>query len=259
MRIEAITALKDNYIWVLRHGRHAIVIDPGAAQPVLTYLEREDLALTGIWLTHHHPDHSGGVLDLLKQYPVPVYASEKSPLSCITHRVKDQDTIKLAPFPAFHVLAIPGHTLDHVAFYHHPQLFCGDTLFTGGCGRAFEGTPEQLYQSLCRLVALGDNTLVYCGHEYTVNNLQFALAVEPNNAELQARMQETLALRAKGQPTVPATIAVERQTNPFLRCDAPDVINTLHLREKVALSTSAQRFAFLRHWKNQFRNPNCLT
>lgn len=234
MKIACLPILHDNYVWILIEGTAAIVVDPGEAAPVQAFLDQEQLHLKAIWLTHHHQDHSAGVGALSKKYHIPVYASPASPVSFVTHAVSEPDKITVAPFPSFSVLNIPGHTLDHIAYYHAPYLFCGDTLFAAGCGRIMEGTADQLYASLRKLASLPDNTEVYCTHEYTLANLQFALTVEPNNPDMQQRLEDCRARRAHQQSTLPSTLALELNTNPFLRC-------------------TASEFAILRRQKDLFR------
>ncbi len=218
MRIAYIPIFQDNYVWVIIKDSAAMVVDPGDASEVQSFLDKKQLQLKAILLTHHHQDHSAGVLRLREKYSAPVFASIQSLLSSVTAFVSEPDIIKIEPFPPFTVLNIPGHTLDHIAFYHAPYLFCGDTLFSAGCGRIMEGTAEQLFDSLQKLASLPDNTKIYCTHEYTLANLQFALTVEPNNAAMQQRLEDCRLLRTNHQPTLPSTMALERSTNPFLRC-----------------------------------------
>ena len=247
-----IPAFKDNYIWLLRKGASAAVVDPGDALPVLEVLQREGLTLTSILVTHHHADHQGGVKDLLAHYPVDVFGPASESITGITQPLFGGETIQLLPLEAeFKVHAVPGHTLGHLAYYGCDALFCGDTLFAGGCGRLFEGTPAQMFDSLTRLSALPEDTAVYCAHEYTEANLRFALAVEPRNKLLRNRMDEVLVARAKGWATVPSTLALEKATNPFLRCSKPDVIAAVHSRGSHS-EAPVDVFTALREWKNGF-------
>ncbi|MEI7429361.1 MAG: hydroxyacylglutathione hydrolase [Betaproteobacteria bacterium] len=247
-----IPAFKDNYIWLLRKGASAAVVDPGDAGPVLEVLQREGLILTSILVTHHHADHQGGVKDLLAHYPVEVFGPASESITGITQPLSGGETIRLIPLEAeFKVLAVPGHTLGHLAYYGCDSLFCGDTLFAGGCGRLFEGTPAQMFDSLTRLSALPEDTAVYCAHEYTEANLRFALAVEPRNKLLRNRVDEVLVARAKGWATVPSALALERATNPFLRCGKPDVIAAAHSRGSHS-EAPVDVFTALREWKNGF-------
>src|SRR4051812_13271561 len=187
-RIVPISAFKDNYVWTLRNERHAAVVDPGEARPVLEYLAREKLELCAILATHHHPDHVGGIAELLQHQRVPVFGPRDEPIPTLTNPVSGGDEVEVAELGvSFSVLDIPGHTRAHIAYYGAGMLFCGDTLFACGCGRVFEGTSEQMYASLEKLGALPDETKVYCGHEYTLANIGFAKAVEPDNKALDAR------------------------------------------------------------------------
>ena len=215
-----IPAFSDNYIWLLVQDGKAWVVDPGDAAPVLQVLHKKNLQLAGILVTHHHADHSGGVIELLQHCPVPVYGPCNSPVSnLISHALQDGDLIRLGEVD-FSVIAVPGHTLDHIAFYSASEkaLFCGDTLFSAGCGRIFEGTYEQMYQSLSKLAALPDDTKVCCAHEYTLSNLRFAVAIEPSNPDVAGYQNHCEALRKENQPTLPSTVGLEKRINPFLRC-----------------------------------------
>lgn len=248
-----IPAFKDNYIWLLRKGSSAAVVDPGDARPVLEVLEREGLSLTSILVTHHHLDHQGGIADLLEQFPATeVFGPMNESITGMTRPLRGGETISLPALGAeFRVMAVPGHTLGHLAYLDQERLFCGDTLFAGGCGRVFEGTFAQMLDSLTRLAALPESTAVYCAHEYTEANLRFALAVETGNRRLQSRVNEVAVARAKGQATVPSTLALEKATNPFLRCSEPEVIASAQRRNAQACH-AVEVFAALREWKNSF-------
>ncbi len=247
-----ISAFKDNYIWLLRSGRAAVVVDPGDASPVLATLEREGLFLSAILITHHHADHQGGVAELLAQYPAEVFGPATESITGVTRPLHGGETIGIASLPVdFRVLAVPGHTLGHLAYYGAGCLFCGDTLFGAGCGRLFEGMPAQMADSLTRLAALPDETAVYCAHEYTEANLRFALAVEPGNARLQDRVIEVSAARARGLPTVPSTLLLEKITNPFLRCKESEVIASASARAS-GVTNAVEVFGVLREWRNSF-------
>lgn len=246
-------AFADNYIWTIRDASHAAVVDPGDAVPVLDYLAREKLQLVAILNTHHHADHVGGNAALLAQFRVPVYGPRDERIPEVSERLADGQRFTLPHFGIeFETLEIPGHTRSHIAFYGDDLLFCGDTLFAAGCGRLFEGTPRQMYDSLTRLSRLPDATRVYCGHEYTVSNIRFARAAEPGNgrlAELEQRMQ---ALRDRDQPTLPSTIGQEKATNPFMRVTEPGVVGSASARAEKKLSDPVSVLATIRDWKNNF-------
>ena len=246
-------AFKDNYGWTLRDAGVAAVVDPGEAQPVLGYLASENLRLVAILATHHHQDHVGGIAELLQRHPVPVYGPRGEPITTLTHPVGGGDRVVLKELDvSFEVLDIPGHTRAHIAYYGANMLFCGDTLFACGCGRVFEGTPQQLHASLERLTTLPDETRVYCGHEYTLANIAFAKAVEPDNAALLEREASDAQLRREDRPTLPSTIGREKATNPFLRVARPAVIQSANKYLGRRISDPAGVFAALRQWKNQF-------
>ena len=251
MQIIPLPAFRDNYIWLLRHGATATVVDPGDAAPVLRYLADEGLTLAAILITHHHSDHVGGVDALLAAHPVPVYGPAREDIASITRRVGGGDRVSVAGVE-FQVIDVPGHTAGHVAYYAAPNLFCGDTLFAAGCGRIFDGTPAQLHASLERLAELPGDTQVYCTHEYTLSNLAFAAAVEPNNSAIAERMALCQALRADGHPTVPFRLDGERRSNPFLRTREEEVIHQAEAQAGHALNGPEAVFAALREWKNRF-------
>jgi hydroxyacylglutathione hydrolase len=251
--VEPIPAFNDNYLWLLVRGAHAAVVDPGDAEPVLRRLHSRNLGLQAILVTHHHGDHVGGVEVLARATGARVYGPRGESIPARDVALAGGDRIDVLGV-TFEVIEVPGHTLGHIA-YHAPAkrlLFCGDTLFAAGCGRLFEGTAEQMTDSLGRLAALPADTRVYCAHEYTLSNLRFAIAVEPDNDALRRRQQDCIALRERGVPTVPSTIAEERATNPFLRCEVPAVRRVAEARATAPLPTTAAVFAVLREWKNTF-------
>lgn len=248
-----LSAFKDNYIWLLRKGATAIVVDPGDAAPVLACLQSERLQLEAILITHHHQDHQGGTATLLEHFPgATVYGPARESITALKHPLRGGERLHFASHALdLTVIAVPGHTLGHLAYYGDGCLFCGDTLFAGGCGRVFEGTPGMMFDSLCRLAALPEETLVYCAHEYTEGNLRFALAVEPGNKTLRRRADEVAVLRAKGLATVPSTLMLEKSTNPFLRCGQADVVEAVRQHGAPA-AAAVEVFAALREWKNGF-------
>lgn len=256
LSISPISAFSDNYIWCVARNGEAVIVDPGDATPVLQHLDKAGLTLSAIIITHHHYDHVNGLELLCKQYPnTPVYGP-KNQCEGITQRVEHDDTITLLGH-SFRVIAVPGHTLDHIAYYLEdassaPVLFCGDTLFAGGCGRLFEGTPEQMLQSLGLIQALPANTAVYCAHEYTLSNLRFAHAVEPDNRDLNARFEDAQALREENIPTVPSELALELLTNPFLRTDKSVVQQRVAAHAELKYWNQNDIFAKLRAWKDDF-------
>ncbi len=250
--ITAIPALQDNYIWAIHDDRHAVVVDPGDATPVLAFLDTHDLQLKAILCTHRHNDHIGGIAKLREVYNVPVYGRRHPNNPHITNDLREGDQLKLDPFGiTFDIIEVPGHLDDHIAFITSGILFCGDVLFGAGCGRNFEGTKAQLHQSLQRLALLPDDTRVYCAHEYTAANLRFALACEPGNTAMQQRVATTQQLRAASQPSLPSTIALEKATNPFLRSTQPEIIRSLQQRG-LTDTTELGVFTALREWKNRF-------
>lgn len=250
--ITAIPALRDNYIWAIHNERFAVVIDPGDATPVLGFLTAHGLLLHSILCTHRHHDHVGGIAALREVYNVPVHGRSHPDNPHITHDLREGDRLHLDEFDLiFDIMELPGHLADHIAFVAPGRVFCGDVMFGAGCGKNFEGTLEQLHHSLQRLAALPDDTLIYCAHEYTACNLTFALACEPDNQDILHRIEQTQALRARRLPTVPSTLALEKATNPFLRCTSPALIRTLRARGLTDSSETAV-FTALRRWRDVF-------
>lgn len=254
--IIALSAFTDNYIWTLYRPEKSkvVVVDPGDANPVLSFLHKNNLSLSAILLTHHHHDHSGGILKLIEAYPnIAVYGSAKESVPGITHPVQDGDEIHLEDIQAhFKIMDIPGHTLGHIAYYGENSLFCGDTLFSCGCGRIFEGTPQQMLDSLDKLKALPKSTQMYCGHEYTQANLEFVMQVTPNNTAVKQRLNEANTLRKKQMPTLPVLLETELLTNPFLRVDENEVILAVLKHAKINNADRVKVFTILREWKNNF-------
>lgn len=240
--ITAIAAFKDNYIWCLRQAKLALVVDPGDAAAVQQYLQQHQLQLAVILITHHHSDHTGGILALKQHWPnAVVYAPalEQNKIPYADRWLEDDEQLELTNFNlTFQVMQLPGHTLGHIAYYSAPILFCGDTLFNAGCGRLFEGTAEQMWQSLSRILALPDQTLIYATHEYTLANLEFALWADPDNKTLASYQDWCQQQRAKQQPTLPTPLAVQRQINPFLRAENVDLQHRWQQHNAVDLFTA---------------------
>ncbi|MBD3644639.1 hydroxyacylglutathione hydrolase [Alcanivorax sp.] len=251
----AIPAFKDNYIWAMRQGDRCVVVDPGDAAPVEQFLKQNGLRLTSILVTHHHPDHVGGIPALLKERDIPVYGPARETIPGMTHPLVEGDTIQPAGVDMnLTVMEVPGHTLGHIAFHEAGLgwLFCGDTLFAGGCGRLFEGTPEQMHDSLQRLASLPAKTLVFCTHEYTLANLTFAAAVTPDDDAVIERLETVRQAREAGQITLPSTLEEETRSNPFLRAHEPALKRACEARESGASASDMQCFATLRRWKDNF-------
>ena len=258
LSVLAVPAFKDNYLWLVHDGVNAAAVDPGDSGPILAALAAHKLTLTAILLTHHHADHIGGVPQLLQHAPVPVFGPRNDNIAAVTNPLGEGDRVDVPGLAlTLRVLDVPGHTSGHIAYVRETPgehwLFCGDTLFAGGCGRIFEGTPAQMADSLGKLAALPADTSVYCAHEYTLANLRFASAVEPGNQQLRQRIELESAKRAAGQPTVPSNIGIEKATNPFLRYSEPEIVQSLVAARKLeAGAAPLSAFAALREWKNSF-------
>jgi hydroxyacylglutathione hydrolase len=266
LAVLTVPAFKDNYLWLIHDGVHAVAVDPGDGQPILDALRANGLTLTAILLTHHHADHIGGVPQLLAEYNgparLPVFGPRNDGIDAVTHPLGEGDRVQVPGLAlSLAVLDVPGHTRGHIAYVRdevgNPSgthwLFCGDTLFGAGCGRLFEGTPEQMAASLAKLAALPDDTLVYCAHEYTLSNLRFAQAVEPDNRALQMRIEADSKARGTNLPTIPSNIAIEKATNPFLRTTEPGIVASLLAAGRLQPgATPVAVFAALREWKNVF-------
>ena len=259
LSVRAVRAFADNYIWLIDAPRapgRVLVVDPGDAAPVIAELRRHGASLAAILLTHHHPDHIGGVADLLASGPgpIPVIGPDDARIGHLTRRMADSEMLELPDLGvAFQSLHVPGHTASHIAFFGHGALFCGDTLFSEGCGRLFEGSAAQMRASLTRLSELPGATRVFAGHEYTAANLKFASQAEPDNAAADAYRMQVEALRSRDQPSLPSTLDIETRVNPFLRCEYPAVRAAAARHAGRDLPDGTAVFAALRSWKDGFR------
>ncbi len=253
LKIIPVPAFNDNYIWTLVKDGNAAVVDPGEAAPVLDYLHNHQLTLTAILNTHHHADHVGGNSALLEHFKVPVYGPHEERIPTVSRHLREGEKFALDGIGIeLSVIEVPAHTRSHIAFYGADMLFCGDTLFAGGCGRIFEGTPAHMHAALGKLMALPDHTRVYCGHEYTLANLRFARAAEPGNPLVTAWEQQAAAQRERNEVTLPSTIGREKGANPFVRCDQPGVIATASQHAGRTLTEVVEVLAEIRLWKNNF-------
>ena len=251
LTIKSIPAFNDNYIWLIQNSDlRCAIVDPGDAKPVLQYLEQHNLTLEAILITHHHKDHVGGVPALLDSFPnIKIVGPEKEDIPYLTHHLNGGDQFSLFD-ETFLVIDLPGHTLGHLGYVGDGKLFSGDVLFSAGCGRIFEGSPEQMFDSINKILALPDDTKVYPAHEYTSANVSFALAVEPGNKDLLTYREDVFQLRAERKPTLPTTLQKEKLINPFLRVDQPSVVNSIANRTKETSPLAV--FTALREWKNAF-------
>ncbi|MES9815994.1 MAG: hydroxyacylglutathione hydrolase [Candidatus Thiodiazotropha sp.] len=254
IEITGVTAFEDNYIWMVKNpaSSQVVAVDPGDESPVLSWLEQQDCTLSAILITHHHYDHVGGIAELREVYPdIEVYGPANETIRGVTHPLEEGDRPRIAGLNAnLRVLEVPGHTQGHIAYFGEGVLFCGDTLFTAGCGRVFSGTFEQLSDSLQRIAALPGDTSIYCAHEYTLANLGFAAWVEPENPELAIRIKRAREKREAGIPTVPSDLAEELMTNPFMRTSVQSVIKAAEQASGHTLSTHREVFTALRKWKD---------
>jgi len=248
-----VKAFEDNYIWLINkvNSKNIVIVDPGDSTPVLEYVNAHHFTPVAILVTHHHADHIAGINGILKYFKIPVFGPGNENIHAITHAVQEGEMINLDAINArFQVMAVPGHTRGHVAYYGQGMLFCGDTLFAGGCGRIFEGTPVQMYESLEKIRHLPDETLIFCAHEYTQDNLDFSRVVEPDNPALLDRIRNTATLRQQQLPTVPSTLELEKQTNPFLRCHLPNVTQAAESFALKTIKSGADTFSIVRYWKD---------
>ena len=257
LEVSPVRAFSDNYLWLIHapaRREAVVVVDPGDARPVQAALEQQGLTLRAVLVTHHHGDHVGGVRDLAERHAVEVYGPARESMPCAVRPLAGGDAVDLADLGLqFQVMDVPGHTAGHIAYHGHGSLFCGDTLFSAGCGRLFEGTPAQMLDSLDRIAALPDDTRVYCAHEYTLGNLRFAAAVEPGNAEVLETLEATRRLRERDAITLPSTLGRERRINPFLRCREPAVRAAAEAHAARTLPEAVDVFAVVRAWKDGFR------
>ena len=249
LTIIPIPAFTDNYIWLLHQNGYAVVVDPGDASPVIPTLKKLNLTLAAILITHHHSDHIGGVADLLRYQQAPVYAPQYEQFNFEHIQLADGDEVSLIEIgEKFGVMWLPGHTLGHIAYVNNDYLLCGDTLFGAGCGRLFEGSPAQMLTSLNRLKTLNTATQVFCTHEYTSKNIAFALTLEPDNVDLQARASAVKQLRQQNLPSLPSTMQLELTTNPFLRCHQVSIIKNSQAQKFDELSV----FTAIRTLRNHY-------
>ena len=256
MKVDYLKAFSDNYMWIIELDESFAIVDPGDAKPVHEYIDRTGYWLSDILITHHHWDHTGGLEELIDKYKCPAYGPSGGHIKGVNYPLKDQECFNVLESLKFRSIYAPGHTNDQLSYFleesESPILFSGDTLFSGGCGRLFEGTPEDMLFSMDRYAKLPKNTLVYCGHEYTQSNLNFALAVEPNNKHLQKKVEEVKELRKNDEPSLPTQLETELKINPFLRCREETVIKAAEVYSAKPLSTTSEVLGEIRDWKDNF-------
>lgn len=253
--IQAIPAFKDNYIWIIQAdgSKHVLIVDPGDAKPVLDAIKQQNLIPVALLITHGCHDHVDGIAEFLQHYDVPVYGPKNEFIPHLTHPLSACDELIVDPlFPAFRVLDLPGHTKGHIGFLVEGNLFCGDVLFGAGCGRLHAGPAELMFESLQQIAQLSEETIIYCAHEYTENNLGFAMTVEPDNPDIKLRIKDTALMRQQGEPSIPFTLALELATNPFLRCEKAEVIQSAQHYSELDLPIPSSVFRALRLWKDQY-------
>lgn len=251
-----VPAFEDNYIWLIvgPGSDRALIVDPGDADPVFEALDRDRLTPAAILCTHHHHDHIDGIDELIERFPIPVYGPATERIPRRTQALRGGDRVELSTVSLqFDVLDVPGNTRGHIAYHGHGLLFCGDSLFSAGCARLCEGTPEQMFSSLRRLQTLPDETAVYCAHEYTAANLRFAATVDPGNPDIRRHQETVHDLRARGLPTLPTTLALEKRINPFLRTHLPPIRKLAEEHAGRKLETELEVFTVIRRWKDDFR------
>lgn len=251
--VHRLSAFRDNYIWLVSDtlGR-CVAVDPGDPVVTMTALEHLQIDLVALLITHHHHDHTGGIASLKSHFNIPVYGPSRESIPGVTHPVCEGDHFSVLKNVEFMVTDVPGHTRGHIAFSTDNHVFLGDTLFGAGCGRLFDGSATELYTSLNKIAALPTSTLVYCAHEYTAANLEFATYVDPDNAALNQRRRRTREMRANGQPTVPLTLGEEMLTNPFLRCHLPEIQRAVQTYRDSSVTSPLEVFTALRRWKDEF-------